>query len=184
MSQPWTGYVASRLDLDARRLLPDEYRPRVKADVRPVEPMLARMTPDSARILSAWDRLARAGAIPDMFSFEEGGQYGFDFVANAVTVFDGDRDVSAEVWMLGHDGGGNGYVVLPTGVVGFWDHETDELAPGGEFPDLDVFGWAVIQFAAADAGALDIDDVVTVLNGQGSGGCRALARRLREAQEE
>jgi hypothetical protein len=180
MTHPWADYVATRLEADARNLLPRAYRSQVEPDTRPVEPMLARLAPDSALKLSMWDRLARAGAIPDTFYFEEGGQYGFDFVANAVSVFDGDRDIAAQVWMVGHDGGGNGYVVLPTGAVGFWDHETDRLAPDGDFPDLDVFGWAMIQVGAAEVGVLDRDDVLAALAGQGSGGCGFLALRLRE----
>jgi hypothetical protein len=184
VDEPVPGYVADHLAEDAGRWLAGAYRPTVAADVRSVESFAAALPATAGRALAHWDRMARAGAIPDMFAFEEGGLYGFDFVAEQVSAVDGGRDVSDRLWMLGHEGGGNGYVVLPSGEIGIWDHESGAVGRSGRFASLDVFGWAIVRCGAAEAGALDVDEVIDRLSAQGSGGCAFLAGRLRDEFED
>jgi hypothetical protein len=171
MTQPWDRYVEESLVEDLGRWLPDAYRPRATTP---------RPLPASAAVaLARWDELARAGAIPDMFRFEEGGMYGFDFTANEVEVYDGGADVSARLWVLGHDGGGNGYCVLPSGEVGIWNHETGEVEKHNRFPSLDVFAWALVRVGAIEEGTLDRDSPeLADLMDSPIDGCRFLVSQL------
>jgi hypothetical protein len=177
MTQPWDRYVVERLVEDLETWLPAD-GPVVEAP-RPVDEFLAPLPAATAAALAHWDNLAWVGAIPDMFLFEEGGMYGFDFTANDVEVYDGGVDVSARLWMLGHDGGGNGYCVLPSGEVGIWNHETNEIEQHNRFPSLDSFAWALVRVSAIEAGTLDRDDpeVADLMDSQVDG-CRFLVSQL------
>ena len=178
MAQPWDRYVEERLAEDLARWLPEAYRPDVEAP-RPVDEFLAALPADAARALARWDELARAGAIPDTFLFEEGGMYGFDFTANDVEVHDGGADVSARLWMLGHDGGGNGYCGLPSGEVGIWNHEINAVERHNRFPSLDCFAWALVRVSAVEAGTLNRDSPeVADLVDSPADGCRFLVSQL------
>lgn len=171
MTQPWHRYVEERFDGDLRRWHSDGYRSDV-SDAEPVAPYLAALPAGAAGALARWDRLARAGGIPDMFLFEEGGTYG-------------GTGGPAGLWTLGHDGGGNRYCVLPTGEIGVWDHQTGEVESHHRFPSLDAFAWAVVRVGAIDAGTLDRDSSEAAeLMGTSHDGTHYLVQRLAESLDD
>ena len=126
----------------------------------------------AARALAGWDELARAGTIPDVYRFEQGDRYGFDFAAAGVPVFVGGTNVAADVWALGHDGGGNVYLVTTSGAVRIWNHETYALEPANRsgFTSLDAFAWALVRLAAVDARRLTAADLRAALAAGDAGG--------------
>ena len=184
MTQPWDRYVEDRFDADLRRWHPDGYRSDA-SHARPVAPFLAALPGPGAASLARWDTLARARAIPDMFRFEEGGLYGSDFAASEVEVYDDGVEVSAGLWTLGHEGGGNRYCVLPSGEVRVWNHETSELESHNRFPGLDAFAWALVRVGAVEAGTLDRDspEAAEVMDSP-EAGSRFLVAQLVEWLEE
>lgn len=171
-----TGYIERGLDADLARWFGD--RPRVVidgAEVRPVEPFLARLAPSDAAALAAYDRRVRAGALPDVLDIADW-SYGFDFAANDCGVLDSDyaTEVPAdEVYTVGADGGGNYYTVLTTGQVAVWFHEEEVLEGGTRFDDLDTFVWSLVRYHAVREGVLDPAEVIADFHALGQDGAVA-----------
>ncbi len=161
MTLPWIDYVAKHMDDDTARWLGGEHMQAVDEDVRPVTEFLATLPSDAARVLKEWDRRARAGTIPFVIALEDY-QYGDDLAAAGIPVTADGEEMSSRVWSLGHDGGGNLYLVLPSGKVQVWDHETEKLCKIA-FPSLDAFAWALVLQAAADKGSVSREEAIQQL---------------------
>ncbi|MER5890126.1 hypothetical protein ABT160_40405 [Streptomyces sp. NPDC001941] len=156
-----TGYAEWELDADVARWFPDEPRSGVPASTRPVEPFLARLPPDAASALAAYDRRARAGTLPACLDVHDW-SYAFDFAGNDCRILDSDQETELsddDVFSVGADGGGNYYVVLTSGRVAVWFHEEETIEEGTQFDGLDVFLWSVVRFHAVRKGVLALAEV-------------------------
>ncbi|MFC3962740.1 hypothetical protein [Nocardia jiangsuensis] len=170
------GYIERDLDADLARWFADRPRAVVdEAEVRPVEPFLARLAPDDAAALAAYDRRVRAGGLPDILDIADW-SYGFDFAADDCGVLDSDYSTevpSDEVYTVGADGGGNYYTVLTDGQVAVWFHEEGVLEGGTRFDDLDTFVWSLVRYHAVRAGVLDPAEVIADFQALGQDGAVA-----------
>ncbi|MFC8042626.1 hypothetical protein [Nocardia sp. NPDC057353] len=152
-----SGYIERDLDADLERWFGD--RPRAvidPAEVRPVEPFLARLAPADAAALAGYDRRVRAGTLPDILDIADW-SYGFGFAANDCGLLDSDYRTEVaddDVYTVGADGGGNLYTVLRSGQVAVWFHEEEVLEGGTRFDDLDTFVWSLVRYHAVRAGVL------------------------------
>ncbi|MFC7244149.1 hypothetical protein ACFQO7_16880 [Catellatospora aurea] len=155
------GYVDRDLDADLARWYPDAPTVSIPAEVRAVEPFLAKLPPAAAAALSAFDRRVRSGAMPQFLDIYDW-SYGFDFAANECEILDSDYTTVVsgdDVWSIGADGGGNYYVVLTSGRVAVWFHEEQVIEADTQFDNLDVFLWSVVRHGAVRAGVLNRSDV-------------------------
>lgn len=104
-----TGYAERDLDADLARWFPEAPRVDVPASTRPVGPFLAKLPPDAATALAAFDRRVRSGTLPGGFLDIDDWSYAFDFGANDCRILDSDYETEltdGDVWSLGADGGG------------------------------------------------------------------------------
>ncbi|MEU7820327.1 hypothetical protein [Catellatospora sp. NPDC049133] len=62
------GYVDRDLDADLAHWYADAPTVRIPAEVRAVEPFLAKLPPLAAAVLSAFDRRGRSGAMPQFLN--------------------------------------------------------------------------------------------------------------------
>ncbi|MFJ6194917.1 hypothetical protein [Micromonospora sp. NPDC092111] len=151
------GYVERDLDADLARWFPGGPPVTVPVETRSVAPMLDRLPPATAAALAALDRRVRSGRMPqflDMYHWS----YGFDFAGNDCRILEADYETELtddDVYSIGADGGGNLYVVLTDGQVGFWFHEEEVVEGDSRFDNLDVFVWSVVRYAAVRAGVLE-----------------------------
>jgi hypothetical protein len=151
------GYVERDLDADLARWFPDAERVQVGANVRPVEPFLARLPADAAAALRAFDDRVCSGTMAQFLDILDW-SYGFDFAANGCGITDADYETvltDDDVYSIGADGGGNYYVVLTNGQVGLWFHEEEVVEGGTRFDNLDVFIWSAVRYRAVRKGRLD-----------------------------
>lgn len=155
------GYIEHGLDDDLQRWFPDAPRVEVPASTPPVAPFLARLPPDAAAALAAFDRRARSGAMAEFMDIDED-VYGFDFYANDCQILDTDYETQIpgeDIWSLAADGGGNHYVVLPSGRVAVWFHEEEVIEADTQYDNLDVFMWCLVRYRAVRTGVLDLASV-------------------------
>ncbi|MEU8898923.1 hypothetical protein [Nocardia sp. NPDC048505] len=150
------GYTDRDLDTDLRRWFPAAEPVLIPEQTRPVAPFLARLAPEHAAALAAFDRRVRSGRMPqflDVFDWT----YGFDFAGNDCGILDSDYETELtddDVYSIGADGGGNLYVVLTNGQVAVWFHEEEVLEENTRFDNLDVFLWSFVRYRAVRDGVL------------------------------
>ncbi|MEU4236383.1 hypothetical protein [Actinoplanes sp. NPDC026619] len=156
------GYAERDLAADLARLLPG--RPAITdldlAEVRPIEPFLARLPATAAAALAAFDRMVGSGTLPEFLDIADW-CYGFDFEANECGILDADYETTLtddDVYSIGADGG-NLYVVLADGQVAVWFHEEEVLEGHTRFDNLDVFLWSYVRYEAVREGTLALADV-------------------------
>lgn len=155
------GYVERDMDADLARWFGDRPTVVVPEETRPVTSFLQRLAPASATALAAFDRTVRSGRMPQFLDVHDW-SYGFDFAGNGRAIVDSDYETELaddDVYSIGADGGGNLYVVLPTGQIAIWFHEEEVLEGGTRFDDVDVFLWSVVRYHAVRAGALEREAV-------------------------
>ncbi|MEU1557949.1 hypothetical protein ABZ517_35345 [Streptomyces scabiei] len=170
------GYGERDLDADLARWFPGAPRVDVPASTRPVAPFLAKLPPDAATALAAFDRRVRSGTLPGGFLGIYDWSYAFDFAANDCQILDSDYETELsddDVWSLGADGGGNYYVMLANGRVAVWFHEEEVIEAETQFDNLDVFLWSVVRHQAVRAGVLDLAAVEADFHALGQPGVLA-----------
>lgn len=170
------GYVERDLDTDLARWFADQ--PPVEigaAQVRPIEPFLARLAPRAAAALAAFDARVRSGTMPlflDIFDWS----YGFGFADNDCELLDSDYETALsddDVYTLAADGSGSLYTMLTSGHVALWFHEEGVLEGNTRFDDLDTFLWSMVRYRAVRSGRLDPEQVAADFRVLGQDGALA-----------
>lgn len=167
---PSQGYIVEKTFLaDAAKFGFDKLDAADRATPPPA--FLAKLPAEAKAAVETLREVMAQGEMPYVYRFNPTMVWGFDFKAKGVEVLDADfeGDLSAEVFSMASDGGGNHICLATDGRVVVWNHEESNVEAHTQFKNLDEALWCIMHREAISDEKIAYDDVKQVFASRSEG---------------